>query len=222
MNPNCWLLKGRVARLDLPALSLTFDADRPAEGLAKLAVLDRPWPDGRLLGIAGSIQSATTAALTDWHVRGDDLIAVYETGQPDAAQIDLYWRAARPTRQDAWLGRIDLLISVRTDQLDWRYDVRLESFLPEVAVVETLDSGAKVFAAPGWSLAVMVHPSDLGSHEWIAAPTGGRLRHQLFRSELLEKGVILRAGRGPGSCPRVSTLRRWAHVVPSSLLPIRR
>ena len=72
-------------------------------GARETCRFDRPWPDGRLLGIAGSIQSATAAALTDWHVRGDDLIAVYETGQPDAAQIDLFWRAARPTRRPvAW------------------------------------------------------------------------------------------------------------------------
>ena len=36
MNPNCWLLQGHVAKLSLPGLSLIFDADRPAEGLAKL------------------------------------------------------------------------------------------------------------------------------------------------------------------------------------------
>ncbi|MGA2259031.1 MAG: hypothetical protein ABSG53_30540, partial [Thermoguttaceae bacterium] len=130
MNPHCWLLEGHIARLNLPGLSLAFDADRPAEGLTNLAVVDRPWPSGRLMGIAGSIQSAATTALTDWHVRGDDLIAVYEMGRPDAAQLDVLWHAARPTAADAWLGRIDLLVSVRTDRLDWRQDVRLESVLP--------------------------------------------------------------------------------------------
>ena len=98
---------------------------------------------------AGSIQSAATATLADWHVRGDDLIAVYETGQPDAARVDLLWHAARPAAGDPWLARIDLLVSVRTDRLDWRHDVRLESVLPEVTAVEKLDSLGNVFLPPG-------------------------------------------------------------------------
>ena len=65
---------------------------------------------GRLLGVGGSIQSAATT-LTDWHVRGDDLIAVYETGQPDAARVDLLWHAAPPAAGDPWLDRLDLLVS---------------------------------------------------------------------------------------------------------------
>ena len=54
-----------------------------------------------------------------------------------------------PTQGSAWLARIDLVLSVRTDRLDWRHDVRLESFLPEVAAVETFDAMGNVFAAPG-------------------------------------------------------------------------
>ena len=93
MNPSCWLvIEGHIARLNLPKLSLAFDADRPADGLKNIIALERPWPMGRLLGVSGSIQSAASCALTDWHVRGDDLIAVYETGQPDAARIDMLWR----------------------------------------------------------------------------------------------------------------------------------
>ena len=82
MNPKSWLLDGHVARLNLPGFSLGFDAERPAEVLMKIAVLVGLGPaDGPLLGVTGSIQSAAMD-VTDWHVRGDDLIAVYETGQP--------------------------------------------------------------------------------------------------------------------------------------------
>jgi hypothetical protein len=192
MNSKRWLFEGREARLNLPGLSLAFNADRPADGLAKIVVAGQPWPGGRLLGIIGSIQSATTTTLADWHVRGDDLIAVYETGRPDAARVDLLWRPARPAAGDPWIARIDLLVSVRTDRLDWRHDVRLESVLPET---ETLDSMGSMFAARGWSLALMVHPADLGGQELIAADASAacRLRQRLFRTELLEKGVILRA-----------------------------
>ena len=198
MNPVCWLLQGHVAKLSLPGLSLVFDADRPAEGLAKLFVLDRPWSGGRLMGLAGSIQSAAGTTLADWHVRGDDLIAVYEMGPPDAAQLDLVWHAARPDAGAAWLARIDLVLSVRTDRLDWRHDVRLESLLPEVAAVETFEAMGKVFhhATQGWSLAAMVHPADLARQELTveAGPSAThRLQQQLFRTQSLEKGVILRA-----------------------------
>jgi hypothetical protein len=197
MNPKCWLLQGHIARLNLPGVSLAFDADRPADGLATIAMVDRPWSGARLLGVTGSIQSAATT-LTDWHVRGEDLIAVYETGQPDSARFDLLWHAARPAAGDPWLARLDLLVSVRTDRLDWPYDVRLESVLPEVTVMEKFDSMETVFreSTRGWSLAVMVHPADLGRQEMTAEDEPSatcRLRQQVFRTESLEKGVILRA-----------------------------
>ena len=196
MDSKCWLLQGRVARLNLRGVSLAFNADCPSAGLAEITVSDWPWSGACLLGVAGSIQSATSPMLTDWHVRGDDLIAAYETGQPDAARVDLLWHAAGPVAGDPWLARIDLLISVRTDRLDWRHDVRLESVLPEVTAVEKLDSIGNFFTAAGWSLAVMVHPADL-SRQVLAAELSPSvtysLRHQLFRMETLEKGVILRA-----------------------------
>ena len=49
-----------------------------------------------------------------------------------------------PPHGDPWLARIDLLVSVRTDRLDWRHDVRLESVLPEVTVVESLIDGKRL------------------------------------------------------------------------------
>jgi hypothetical protein len=196
MNPKCWLLQGQVARLELPGFSLAFDAERPAQGLVEMSIIDRPWVGGRLLGVAGSIQSALTTTLTDWHARGDDLIAVYETSQPDAARLDLLWHAVRPGAGDPWLARVDLLVSVRTDRLDWRCDVRLESELPEVTMEVRSDWTGSVFAARVWSLALMVPPADLRSQELTVAGAESancRLRHQLFRTESLEKGVILRA-----------------------------
>jgi len=193
MNPNFWLLEGHVARWNLPGLSLSFNAARPADGLTTHALVDRPWSGGRLLGVTGSVQASTTATLTDWHVRGDDLIAVYETGPPDAARLDLLWHAVRPPTAEAWLGCIDLLVSVRTDRLDWRHDVGLESFLPEATVLEQFDASADVFVARQGALAIMVHPADLGHRELTVTPGASHLRHQLFRTESLEKGVLLRA-----------------------------
>ncbi len=161
-----------------------------------IAVGDRPWSGGHLLGVTSSVQSAATMTPMDCYVRGDDLIAVYETGQPDAARVDLLWHAARPATGAPWHARVDLLVSVRSDRLDWRHAVCLESALPELSVVEDGDSLGDLFAARGWWLALMVHPSDLGHRALTAeteTSTACRLHHQLFQTDSLEKGVILRA-----------------------------
>ena len=210
------LVVGRPCRPLEPArLTLFFDADRPAEGLTKIVVLDRPWSGGRLLGVTGSIQSAATTTLADWHVRGDDLIAVYEMGRPDAARLDLLWHVGRPatdhehTVPAPWLARLDLLVSVPPSASTGGTNVRLESLLPAVTADENAkgsdpglcsspDSLGSIFhaAAQGWSLAVMVHPADIGRQELTAEAgpsTACRLQQQLFRTQSLEKGVILRA-----------------------------
>ena len=104
---------------------------------------------------------------------------------------------ARPNRRRATCrrARLDLLVSLRTERLDWRYDLCLESVLPEMTVAGKFETTANLFAGPGWSLAVMVHPADLGRQEFLPAAgnaAGGHLLHRLFRTESLEKGVILR------------------------------
>ena len=190
MNPKCWLLEGRVARLNLPGVSLAFDAQRPADGLAEIAVGDRPWSGGRLLGINGSIQSAAATTLTDWLVRGDDLIAVYETGQPDAAQLDLLWHAVRPAAGDPWLARIDLLLSVHTDQLDWRHEVRLESLLPEMTVVERLRCDGQLLSGSRPRL-VAGRNGPSGRSGPPGVDRGGRgVRHPLFTPAVVSDRII--------------------------------
>jgi hypothetical protein len=62
-----------------------------------------------------------------------------------------------------------------------------------VTLVEKFDWNVNLFATRGWSLAVMIHPADLSHLELTTAPAASHLRHQLYRTESLEKGVILRA-----------------------------
>jgi hypothetical protein len=197
MQSTFWQLDGITARLTLPRLSLAFDANQPGEGLRNIRVLDRYWPKGRLFGVTGPIQSAAKCELAEWYVRGDDLIASYETGQPDAARIDLLWHVAKPVEGDSHIARIDLLVSIRTDRLDWRHDVCLESVIPAADDYAELSS-SDWFAGNDWdwSLDLMVHSSDLRRRELKAAlglPGARQLRHELFPTETLEKGVILRA-----------------------------
>jgi hypothetical protein len=198
MQSTFWHLDGNKASLILPRLSLAFDANRPGEGLNNIRVLNHDWPDGRLFGVTGPIQSAANCELTECYVRGDDLIAVYETGSPDKARIDLRWSVAKSAEVNSPIARIDLLVSIRTDRLDWRHDVSLESVIPAAGESSELSTNADSFAAidGNWSLDVMVHPADLRRREIIAVSGSSDarlLRHELFPAEILEKGVILRA-----------------------------
>ena len=181
-------MEGRIARLNLPGVLLAIDADCPAAGLTQITIAGRPWIGGSLLGAAAAVDRATTMLLTDWHVQGENLAAVYETNLPEAARLDLAWRAIRPA-SDPWLACVELVVSVRTERLDWRHAVRLESVLPEGAELETPGLMEGIFTGQGWSLAVMVHPADLDRRELTAQR---RLLHWLFQAESLEKGVMLR------------------------------
>ena len=161
-------------------------------------MLDRYWSKGRLFGVTRSIQSAAKCELAEWFVRGDDLIAAYETGQPEAARIDLCWHVVRPEEGDSHIARVDLLVSIRTDRLDWRHDVCLESVIPAADECSEFSSNCNFFAGNDWdwSLDLLVHSSDLRRRELKAAlglPGARLLRHELFTTETLEKGVILRA-----------------------------
>jgi hypothetical protein len=194
---DLWQLTGSVAHLMLPKLSLEFNAERPRDGLTSITALGRAWPLARLLGIAGPIHSAG-CTLADWHVRGNDVIAAYETGEPAEARIDLLWHVVQPKSPPPWIARIELLVSIRTDRLDWRHDVSLVSTIPTVTECSEFTPACSWFAGNDWdwSLALMVHLADLRRRESIAAPglLGARqVCDRLFPAESLEKGVILRA-----------------------------
>jgi hypothetical protein len=197
MQTTYWQLDGHTAKLTLPRLSLAFNANQPGDGLKNIRVLDRYW-NGRLFGVTGPIQTAAKCELADWHIRGDDLVACYETGQPDAARIDLLWHVAKSAEGDPQIARIDLLVSIRTDRLDWRHDVRLESVVPAAEECWEYSQNSSFFAGNDWdwSLGLMVHSSDLRRRELKTAlglPGARLLQHELFSTEMLEKGVILRA-----------------------------
>jgi hypothetical protein len=174
------------------------DSAQPLRGLAEVVVGSVAWDDACLLGVSGSVLASAAATRVEWHVRGDDLIAAYEIGQPDFARIDISWRAAGPMAGASWLACIDLFVSVRTDRLDWRHDVSVESEMPgTIAVPEPFGRrGCSFFAQDRWSYAEFVHPADLRHDELTEfrdGPARCHLRRRLFLPETLEKGVILRA-----------------------------
>ncbi len=225
MNPKCWLLEGHVARLNLPGVSLAFDAERPADGLAKIAVLDRPWSERPPVGRQrfDPVRRHDAHGLARPRRRFDRGLRNGPTRCGPARSA----LACGPTcrrRPVACSHRSAGVRAYRSARLATRCPPRKHSSRCERRS-EKCDSLENIFAARGWSLALMVHPADLGHQELTAeaAPSATRhLRQQLFRTESLEKGVILRAGRGLGSCPPASMGLRWPPVLPSSPRPIRR
>jgi hypothetical protein len=195
MYPQAWTLDGGCARLELPGLTARIDSARPHCGLTAIVVRRVEWSEARLLGVTGSALNSSAMSLTDWHARGGELIAAYEIGAPHAARIDLCWHAAAGDNGDSWFARIDLIVSVRTDRLDWRHDVRVESDIRDAAALPG-GQGCSRFALREWSYAEFIHPADLGPTgpaEHRDGPGRYHLRRRLFQPETLEKGVILRA-----------------------------
>ena len=198
MPSQTWLLEGNTARLNLLGMRAAVNATQPARGLGSIAVNGHSWPDAQLLGISALALESVSVLLADWHVCGKDLFAVYETGPPDAARIDLCWSAADSSDGHPWLARIDLLASVRTDRLDWQPDITLQSRLRATRPTHLLDAAKARFHALAIGEAIvveMVHPADFRRGAMQAEDRDGilYLRHRLFQPESLEIGVILRA-----------------------------
>ncbi len=212
MSAPTWLLDGNRARLNLQAFSVLVDADRPVDGLSQLLVADQAWKMASLFSIVGATLSARPPTLVDWYVRGNDLAATYETSHVDAARLDIQWSAAESQNHAPWSARLDMLVSVRTDRLDWQPDVRLQSSVPSSEVrhiaAESPASCTLGRADPAvrchwfqpshctWSLVLMIHPADVLASALEgdgSLPPTSKLIYHLFRPEMLEKGVILRA-----------------------------
>ena len=198
MQTVAWQCEGHEARLRLAELAASVRADRPGEGLGQVSVLDHPWPGARLLGVAAMSPDGAADPL-DWHLCGTDLAAAYVDSLDPAVRIDLVWRTIRPGGVDRFLAAVDLIVSLRTERLESRPEVVVESLLPGATV--TADRPAADFHwfwRPNlpWSYVQMAHPADLRRDETATEPgpvAATRLRHFLFPPQPLEKGVILRA-----------------------------
>jgi hypothetical protein len=200
MNPSCWLLEGQIARLSLPCLTAVVNAAYPAGGLTSICIGGQAWQAVSLLGVSSEVLSQPNVSLADWHVRANELVAVYESGKPDDARVDVRWQFGLPGAGDPWLARVDLLVSIRTDRLDWRHDVFVAG-LAAGAMASELHGCIHLRLPRGGSYVEMIHPADLRRRELptdeLSSARDNRevmhLRRQLFAPEMLEKGVILRA-----------------------------
>ncbi len=195
MPSQTWILDGGCARMQLLGLTGLIDSQQPRLGLAAIAVQQTDWRETRLLGVSGEALNSSAASVAEWHIRGSDLFATYELASPYSARIDLCWHAEAGNNGDPWFARIDFVVSLRTDKLDWRHDLFAESDM-RCALPLPGRQGYSSFALDRWSYAEFVHPADLrgdDAPENLACPGRCCLRRHLFLPESLEKGVILRA-----------------------------
>jgi hypothetical protein len=206
----------------MTGLAARLDLTRPADGLLDIAVGAMPWHATRLLGVVvAPLPQDAADAPTESHVRGADLVVAYEASAHRPVRVDALWRAVAPAAGDQFLAAADLIVSVRTDLLDSRPELGVQSVLPACEIVrltardpiagEALPHpenapaafgrenglGCLLFRPPGHDLsyAEMVHPADFQRDELHCGAPGSRevrVVHQLF-SMSLEKGVILRA-----------------------------
>jgi hypothetical protein len=226
MSAPHWTCEQHVAHLQLDQFRGIFDATKPADGL----VLDAPVfgraAGCKLLGLQINAESPGPAhgglqTPSELYAHGADLVAVYNEPLGRPLRVDLLWRAIRPTSAEKFLAAVDLIVSVRTQLLESRPVVEVQSAFaatemfrllsaapPDVMplnlsaiapqVLEASDSlGCVLWRLPGGELsyAEMIHPADFQHDEVCleSSPAGAsRLCHRLF-PELLEKGVILRA-----------------------------
>lgn len=201
--PISWEVEGGLARLQMPGFAAMVSADHPANGLTDITVSDVPWPCARLLGVAAPSLPGGTTVLVDWHARGADLVAAYEPTRQRPIRVDIVWRVLSASAGGV-LPSIDLIVSVRTELLDARPDVRVESLLTHGEVRGTEIPWFDSSELP-WDYVEMVHPADLRRSELLVETdpvAGTRVRHHLFVPESLEKGVILRSRTRGAIMPR--------------------
>ncbi len=200
-HPTPWRLQAHRASLESGEFRAEIDLAMPALGL-RVAAARSPAPVGSLLGIGLPPDSATAGhRCAEATIRGQDLLAAYEPTAGWPIHVDALWRALWPSPDDRFLAGIDLVVSVRTDLLDVRPRLAVQSAVAATAEPLLLDRGGRAgcvllrTTVEGLSYAEMVHPGDFQENQWQAATRrddAGAIVHCLSL-ERLERGVIVRA-----------------------------
>jgi len=215
-----WQLQGHNARLHIAPLTAAIDLLRPALGLAELACEAHFLGNARVLGVElPSSAAVRTDSLLECYVRGSDLVAAYKESDNWPVRVDATWRAGSSLVSNGPLARVELVVSVRTERLDSRPELSVQTAVPTGDVLRLVDAGNARFESLGrkgpcvidpeggpgclvfrlagsdLSYAEMVHPTDFVEDRLSGMGESQpifELRHRLFQDPL-EKGVILRA-----------------------------
>lgn len=217
-----WHSQGYTATLQLNAFVAATDVTRPCRGLADVVVAGQHLAAARLLGVAAfTTADAASVRPIDHYVRGADLVVAYEEPGQWPVHVDALWRATAPAAADEFLAALDLVVSVRTQLLDSRPELLVQSAIPAHEVLRLQDlhsahwaplafeaaapltlgpengTGCLLFRISDGDLGYveMVHPADFQYDQLSRDESSGgtlRIAHRLFHTNL-EKGVILRA-----------------------------
>jgi len=220
MASPVWQLDQHNARLQLAQLAAAIDLARPDQGLIGVGLGPHSLDNARLLAVdIPSLVAGDAESLVECHVRNSDLAAVYKESANWPVRADARWRAVAPPASNGPLAAIELVVAVRTQLLNARPEVSVQTDVPAAEVLQLLDEGTARFKTLGregpcvveprggtgcllfrlpqgdLSYAEMVHPADFLEDRLQAGTDSDqmvRLRHRLFQSPL-EKGVILLA-----------------------------
>jgi hypothetical protein len=225
-----WQLEQHTARGCLGHLHAVLDLAEPSHGLCHVRVGSRDVPGAALLGVG--LPSAATAI--DCTIRAGDLAASYRPASLPI-QVDALWRAIVTDGDDAVMAVVELVVSVRTEQLESQPELTVRSILPCDEVLHLAAAPDVSFTTAGvgdWPLAIepddgvscllyrlpgselsyaeMVHPADFRQdrvERSLEEPLSFvKVTHRLF-PEPLEKGVILRARVRGALLPRKDDVR---------------
>ena len=220
MASPVWQLDQHNARLHLAQLAAAIDLARPGEGLIGVGLGPHSLGNARLLGVdIPSLGAGDAESLIERYVRNSDLVAVYKESESWPVRVDARWRAVAPPASNGPLAAIELVVAVRTQLLDGRPEVSVQTAVPAAEVLRLVDDRTARFETLGregpsvvepgggtgclvlrlpqsdLSYAEMVHPADFLQDRLQGSTNSDRmvhLRHRLFQSPL-EKGVILLA-----------------------------
>lgn len=251
-----WQIRGKIARLRLPPLGGWIDVGHLAAGIMGLSMADQPatlseplpspevapgpveaGPSGPSICVLG-LELPTTAGSppepVEWYARQCELVAWFSARRYWPVEVQAIWRAVPGSQQEAFAAAVELVIGVRTQQLEADPGLSVVGTLPcrEVLGMEPPSgrkglgpwgwghagptTGAYLFRlGNGWSYVEMVHPTTRLASQWWPAEGGStRLRHRLFGepAEKLEKGVLLRAWIRGALLPQEDDLHRAART----------
>jgi hypothetical protein len=215
MTSTPWILEPDSVRLQRDAFQAVVDLRHPELGLHALRYDGVAVPVSRMMAfIRPGLGEGEVAPLADRFVRGDELVASYAESAPWPVQVDAVLRAAAVDRRAALLASVESIVSVRTQQLNSRSELTLETRFQAEEVLHLADAstarwasiseaGSTSLTQPDQPRCVLVRldggqmsyvemlvPADSSADEVVAGREAA-IRHRVF-AHTLEKGVIVR------------------------------
>lgn len=220
---SAWSLRGNVAELSCGKLSGRIDAARPNAGVHDVT-LDGAQQTIDLLRVYRSDirgEKSWPLPVAESYVRGNDLVASYQSTDDWPFSPQLYWRAYSLRTVDGVLASASLLVSVQTHLLDTVPQIAVASRMPcEESLLVSLSGGAaridpsKTIPSTNGDCCVVSRFRDMPLSYLEIMPAGdfhatsqlaegkrAAFEWRLF-AEFLEKGVIRRARVHAAIVPR--------------------